>query len=204
MHLPVFKAPDFAVPHDVAYGFYGRQGGVSAPPYASLNVGRYGEDQKADIQENFRRIALDLRSSLAMCTPYPICTVSQIHSAVCVRIFEGTLHDPSLEADALVTACRGRAIGIVTADCAPVLFWARQGNGDPVIGAAHAGWRGAVSGVLEATIQAMLRYPGVQREGIQACIGPAIGLASYEVQDDMRDLGMRGREGLCAVFSSRQ
>ncbi|WEK45579.1 MAG: peptidoglycan editing factor PgeF [Candidatus Andeanibacterium colombiense] len=160
----------------IPHGFLGRRGGVSTGLVAGLNVGFGAGDDPAAVAEN-RRLAGD-----AVLPGLPLVAVHQVHSAICVTVDEPWDDSNRPTADALVTARPGTAIGIVTADCAPVLF-AEAGAG--VVGAAHAGWRGAHGGVAEATLAAMEAL-GARRERIVAAIGPAIAQASYEVAEDFR------------------
>ena len=159
----------------VRHGFFTRQGGVSQGIYASLNVGYGSDDAREAVAEN-RRLAM-AAFDLA---PDALNTVYQIHG-VTVALAE-TCWDPTAapKADAQVTDRPGIAIGILTADCVPVLFAGRKAGGAPVIGGAHAGWRGAVSGVLDETLAAMEKL-GAVRDTVRAAIGPCIGQASYEV-----------------------
>jgi polyphenol oxidase len=157
---------------DIRHAFFTRAGGVSEGLFASLNCGFSSADAPENVVEN-RRLAmaeLDL-------PPDRLTTCYQVHSAA-VAVVERPWHqDDRPRADAMVTRAPGVALGILTADCAPVLFADRQAR---VIGAAHAGWRGALGGVLEATVTAMAKL-GAAPERIAAAIGPAIGQASYEV-----------------------
>lgn len=180
MTLPVFNADEFISPPaqgKIAYGFYGRRGGVSAPPYDSLNVGLGSGDNLDHVTENHKRIlhrmGMEPRS---LVTPY------QIHSAHCVRITSNCDIREKREGDALVTDRSDIVIGVLTADCTPVLFYAYGENG-PVIGAAHAGWRGAFGGVLENTIESLCTFRGVTPGHIHAAIGPTIAQKSYEVDE---------------------
>ena len=157
----------------VAHGFLGRTGGVSTGLHAGLNVGIGSDDDAAAVAEN-RRLA-----SEAVLPGAALVTLYQIHSADCVTVrspFEDRLRP---RADALVTDRPGLALGILTADCAPVLLADKDAG---VIGAAHAGWKGAIGGVTDATILAMEAL-GAKRERITAAIGPCIARASYEVDD---------------------
>lgn len=182
--VQIFRADGFIdeAAQEVAYGFFGRQGGHSKGIYASLNCGVGSNDDAAAVAANRADICAVLGGALGeIYTPY------QVHGSVCSRVgqdgFEVALGaGVRPEADAVVTDRVGVVIGVVTADCAPVLFYApREGGLGGVIGAAHAGWRGAVGGVLEATIDALCQYEGVERAQIRACVGPCIGRASYEV-----------------------
>jgi YfiH family protein len=155
----------------VPHGFLGRRGGVSTGPYAGLNVGTGSDDDIAAIAEN-RRLATE-----AVLPGGDLVTVYQVHSADAVTVRAPTVHDLRPRADALVTDRPGLALGILTADCAPVLLADADAG---VIGAAHAGWKGALGGVTDAAILAMEAL-GARRERIAAAIGPCIARASYEV-----------------------
>lgn len=164
---------------DVSYGFYGRTGGVSQGIYASLNCGTGSGDDQALVSQNRSIVAKNLGVPSGL-----VSTVWQCHSAVCLSIkshVAGSENRP--KADALVTDAAGLAIGVLTADCGPVLFKGNKSSGAPVVGAAHAGWGGALGGVLENTVREMVEC-GAQLETIQACVGPCIMQASYEVGDD--------------------
>ncbi len=153
------------------HGYFTRQGGVSNGIYAGLNIGLGSSDQRDSVIENRRRVAEAMGVAAANLT-----TAYQIHSADAVTISAPLTGEPP-RADALVTNVPGIAIGITTADCGPVLF------ADPkarVIGAAHAGWKGALTGILESTIDAM-EAAGAHRADIVAVLGPSISQASYEV-----------------------
>lgn len=158
------------------HGFFTRRGGVSTGAYATLNCGLRGEDEPTAVAENRARAARAIGAA-----PGALRALRQVHGAAVVEADEGW--DTLPEADAMVTRTPGVALGIVTADCAPVLFHDAEAC---VIGAAHAGWKGAVTGVLEATIAAMEAL-GAARTRITAVIGPCIAQASYEVRADLRD-----------------
>jgi len=154
------------------HGFLTRQGGVSAGLYASLNCGYGSNDQPANVTENRRR-------ALAMIglPPEALATTYQIHSADVVEVTKPWPLDARPKVDAMVTTRPGIALGIGTADCAPVLL------ADPVagvIGAAHAGWRGAVTGVVEAVVRRMVER-GAEPARMCAAVGPCIAQVSYEV-----------------------
>jgi YfiH family protein len=157
---------------DVPHGFLGRRGGVSAGVHAGLNVGLGSEDDRAAIEEN------RLRAVAAVMPDARLITVYQVHSADCVVAEPWALADRP-KADALVTDRPGMLLGILTADCAPVLLADTEAG---VVGAAHAGWKGALAGVTDSTIAAMERL-GARRDRIAAAIGPCIARASYEVDD---------------------
>jgi polyphenol oxidase len=153
------------------HGFLGRRGGVSTGVIAGLNVGLGSGDEPAAIAENRARAAAAVLPGARLVAVY------QIHSPDCVIVSEPWGDDARPEADALVTDRAGILLGIVTADCAPVLFADREAG---VIGAAHAGWKGALHGVTDRTIVAMEAL-GARRSAIAAAIGPCIAQQSYEV-----------------------
>jgi polyphenol oxidase len=160
----------------IAHGFFSRTGGVSSGIYDSLNCGPGSGDDPEAVVENRRRVMAALSPGAQLIS------LSQIHSAT-VHTLSGANIKIRPEGDAMVTAVPGLALGILTADCAPVLL------ADPVagvIGAAHAGWKGALGGVLEATLEAMEKL-GALRGRIQAAIGPCIAQDNYEVGWDFRD-----------------
>ena len=172
-NLSPVRAPTLDLP-GIAHGFFTRAGGVSHGLYAGLNVGVGSDDDPADVMENRRRIAQDLGTAHDdMTTPY------QVHSAD-VHVATGPFpHDirEKPRCDGIVTAVRGLPIGVVTADCGPILFADGEAG---VVGAAHAGWKGATGGVAEATIAAMEGL-GARRDRIRAVLGPSISQANYEV-----------------------
>jgi polyphenol oxidase len=157
----------------VAHGFLGRRGGVSQGVVAGLNVGLGSADDPEAIAENRRR------ATQAALPGARLVTVYQIHSADAVTVLEPFDDRLRPRADALVTDRPGLALGILTADCAPVLLADREAG---VVGAAHAGWKGAIGGVTDSTLAAMEAL-GARRERIAAAIGPCIARASYEVDD---------------------
>ncbi len=155
----------------VKHGFFGREGGVSSGVYASLNAGTGSGDDAANVLENRARIA----AAFGFERDY-LCGVHQVHSPTAVFIEAPWPGDRPL-ADALVTTSPNLAISILTADCTPILFADKEAG---VIGAAHAGWRGALAGVIENTVRLMVEN-GAQRSRIAAAIGPCIHQSSYEV-----------------------
>ena len=155
----------------IKHGFFGRHGGVSQRLYASLNCGPGSADEAANIRENRRRVTEALSFDAAS-----LCSLYQIHSAEVVAI-EKPIGEDRPKADAMVTKTPGVLLGILTADCAPVLFADAEAG---VVGAAHAGWKGAFSGVVENTVAAMEAL-GARRANIKAAIGPCIAQHSYEV-----------------------
>ncbi len=179
-------APGIAARH----GFFTRRGGVSTGPYASLNCAWSGQDSRDAILENRRRAAGAVGAELDN-----LIGLTQVHGPDVVRVDTPWRPGEGPRADAAVTCTPGIAIGIVTADCAPVLFADAEAG---VVGGAHAGWRGALSGVLEATLAAMEAL-GADRRRIAAAVGPCIGQASYEVAADLRD-AMLARDPADARF----
>lgn len=155
----------------ITHGFFNRVGGISEGIYAGLNVGTGSNDNQNHVAVNRRLVAefLGVKSE-------NLTTVHQVHSPDVVKV-TAPLHSPKPQADALVTNIPGIAIGVLTADCGPVLFADHHAG---IIGAAHAGWRGALGGVLENTITAMIEL-GANRDNIIAVLGPAIGPKNYEV-----------------------
>ena len=161
----------------VPHGFLTRRGGVSTGVVAGLNVGLGNDDEPAALAQNRQRAVA------AVLPGARLVTLTQVHCADAVVVDEPWDEHERPQADALVTAHRGIVLGIVTADCAPVLLADAQAG---VIGAAHAGWKGAHGGVIEATLAAMERL-GARRASITAAIGPCIAQASYEVDGGFRD-----------------
>jgi YfiH family protein len=153
------------------HGFFGRKGGVSKGAVAGLNCGLGSDDDPEAVERN-RRLAAD-----AILPGAPLASVYQIHSPTAVIVTEALPNDERPKADALVTARKGLLLGIVTADCAPVLLADVEAG---VVGAAHAGWRGATAGVTDQAIAAMISL-GARVERIAAVVGPSIAKASYEV-----------------------
>jgi polyphenol oxidase len=160
----------------LCHGFFGRAGGASSGVFSGLNCGYGSSDQKEAISINRARVAEAMGLS-----PEALCGVHQVHSADVITLTGASPDRP--KADAMVTATPGVALSVLTADCAPVLF-ADAGAG--VIGAAHAGWKGALGGVLEATIEAMEAL-GADRAGIAVVIGPTISQRAYEVGPEFLD-----------------
>ena len=158
------------------HGFLGRRGGISVGECAGLNVGFGSHDDREAIAGN-RRLAV-----AAVLPEAELATVHQIHSAEVVTTDQSWPQGGRPRADAMVTDRPNLLLGILTADCAPVLFADHKAV---VVGAAHAGWRGALAGVTDATIEAMEQL-GSRRENIHAAVGPCIAQPSYEVDDDFR------------------
>jgi len=156
----------------VRHGFFTRSGGVSHGVYATLNGGTGSNDAPDNVEENRARMAIALGV-----TPDRFLTAYQIHSPDVVVVEEPWTHDRRPRADAMVTRLPRLAIGVSTADCGPLLFADAEAH---VIAAAHAGWRGALAGVIEAAIAAMEKL-GAQRSRIATALGPTIRQPNYEV-----------------------
>ncbi|MCW8835159.1 MAG: peptidoglycan editing factor PgeF [Rhodospirillales bacterium] len=176
----------------VRHAFFGRQGGVSKGIYSALNCGPGSNDVAGHVHENRNRammaLGLDGRALI---------TVHQVHSADAVTVTAPWGEGGAPKADALVTRKRGVALGILTADCTPILFADAAGG---VVGAAHAGWKGALGGIAEATVAAMEEL-GAKRGRIIAGIGPCIAQASYEVGPEFHRAFISASEGNNAFFT---
>jgi polyphenol oxidase len=165
-------------PIKVPHGFFTRRGGVSTGPFASLNCSLSSLDDRHAVLANRARVARTLAID-----PAHLLGLTQVHGIRVVTATEPWAIGQGEKADGMVTDRPGLALGIISADCAPVLF---ADVGGRIVGAAHAGWRGAAAGVLEATIAAMVAL-GTSPARITAAIGPCIAQASYEVGPDLRD-----------------
>lgn len=175
----------------LTHGFFGRAGGASSGVFVGLNCGHGSSDQTEAVALNRRRVAaamgIDADSLVG---------VTQIHSASVVRIDGPGTDRPT--ADALVTDRPGLALSVLTADCAPVLLADREGG---VVGAAHAGWKGALGGVIEATVEAMAGL-GARTNRIAAAVGPTISQKSYEVGPEFLDTFMAEDDRALRFFAS--
>ena len=173
--MPIL-APELSALPGIRHAFFTREGGVSSGLYASLNGGLGSSDDPSRVAENRRRMTehLGLR-------PDALVSLHQIHSPDAVVVEQPWARDQRPRADGMATARTGLALGITTADCGPVLFADAEAR---VVGAAHAGWRGVISGVLEATLAAMGGL-GARRERIVAVLGPTIRQDSYEVGSEL-------------------
>ena len=169
---PVFLRSGLLSPQ--RHGFFTRIGGVSEGPYASLNCSMGTGDAPDALRENRRRVADAMGVA-----PDHLLGITQVHGSAVATVAEPWRPGEGPRADALVTDRPGLALGVITADCAPVLFAARG-----IVGAAHAGWRGAAGGILEATVAAMRRLGAGE---IAAAVGPCIGQESYEVGPELRE-----------------
>ena len=180
--------PDWPAPARVRAAFTLRRGGVSAPPFDSLNLAMHVEDTAEAVIENRRRLRalLDLPTEPAW--------LEQVHGADVADLDRQDMRvDMRVRADAAVTRQPGRVCAILVADCMPVLFATRDGS---AVGAAHAGWRGLASGVLEATAAALAADPAE----LVAWLGPAIGSAHFEVGEDVRSAFVGRDPGAASAF----
>ncbi|MDQ0466045.1 YfiH family protein [Caulobacter ginsengisoli] len=189
--VPVIQSPLLAGLKGVRHAFFTRQGGVSSGLYDSLNVGIGSSDAPADVTENRKRIG-----DWFGVTPDALNTCYQIHSAK-AHVVEAPWGAYRPQGDALATDQPSIALGVLTADCAPVLLADAQGH---VVASAHAGWQGALTGIVEAAVAAMERI-GAQRERIVAAIGPCIGPKSYEVGLEFFERFEAERPGSARFFS---
>jgi YfiH family protein len=181
--------------HGIRHAFFTRRGGVSTGIYHSLNCGLGSGDDPASVRVNRARAmaALDL--------PYQaLVTCHQYHSTEVAVIDGDAIPDEPPKVDALVTTSPNLALGIMTADCGPVLF---ADSRDRIIGAAHAGWRGALGGVREATVDAMIEQ-GARADNIFAAIGPMIGPDSYEVGPEFPTPFLEQEAGNGAFFKAAE
>ena len=187
MTLDIITAPALA---PLRHGFFGRAGGASSGVFEGLNCGYGSSDQHEAVTINRDRVAE------AMQVPaLALLGVHQVHSADVLSITD--LAAPRPKADAMVTTVPGLALSVLTADCQPVLF------ADPyagVIGAAHAGWKGAVAGILEATVAAMVAL-GAEPANIRAVIGPTISQRNYEVGPEFYDTVMASDDTAARFFA---
>jgi YfiH family protein len=170
--VPALRDRGLAALHRVRHGFFTRGGGVSDGVYASLNCGLGSSDERQRILANRARVAATLGAPpAALATPF------QVHGTEAIVVDAAWPADARPHADAVVTARPGIALGVGTADCGPVLLADPEAQ---VIGAAHAGWRGALAGILESAVAAMEGL-GARRQRVVAALGPTISQANYEV-----------------------
>lgn len=182
-----YQQPSWVEDGMVVAGFSTRNGGSSRPPFNSLNLGFNTGDLAAHVEAN----RATLTGAFAL-PPHRLLTVNQVHGnqiLVIDRPNQDLLHFQRVDADAIVTDQPDILIGILVADCFPVLLWSRQ---DGVAAAVHVGWRGAAAGLLGHTVQAMVQQFGVRPERLRAAIGPGIGAHSYEVDRPVRDAFRQG------------
>ena len=169
--LDPIRADSISAPH----GFFTRIGGVSTGRYEGLNCGPGSDDDPAAVTENRARVTAALGAEY-------LASMHQVHSAEAIHI-AGPYEGERPKLDGMATATKGVALGALHADCAPVLFEDAEAN---IVGAAHAGWRGALGGVTDATIAEMVKL-GAKRENIAAAIGPCISQRAYEVGPEFMD-----------------
>ena len=161
----------------VKHGFFTRQGGVSDGIYASLNTGVGSSDDQALVAENRRRIAAHMGG-----TPDDLAACYQVHSTI-AHVAQSGWKDSRPEGDASVTRAAGVICGVLTADCAPILLADATAG---IVGAAHAGWKGALGGIIQSTVVTMTEM-GAKPSRIVAVVGPCIAQESYEVSADYQD-----------------
>ncbi len=171
--------------------FCTRNGGVSEGVFTSLNCGLGSGDEATRVGENRARAMAKIGLPVAA-----LCTAYQSHGARCVTVVSPWEHGDRPKVDAMVTDRPGIALGVLTADCAPVLFADSRAR---VVGVAHAGWRGALAGVLEETVAAMGRH-GADTGAVVAAIGPCIGAASYEVGPEFQETFLAEDPGSADLF----
>lgn len=189
MTLEIITADNLA---PVKHGFFTRKGGASSGVFSGLNCGPGSSDQAEAVAKNRARVARSMQVPAEN-----LVTLHQVHSAD-VHTVSLPFAAGSIKGDALVTSTPGLALGVLSADCAPVLFADSQAR---VIGAAHAGWKGALIGVLEATLDAMERL-GAQRSEISAVIGPTISQQAYQVGPDFLERFMADDADNSRFFAS--
>lgn len=183
----------------VRHGFFGRKGGVSEGIYNSLNCGPGSDDDAMMVQENRKRVANYFGQSAES-----LASVWQIHSPDCLVINQiPASGEARPKADAMVTDKPNIILGVLTADCGPILLTGQKPDGLPIIGAAHSGWRGAIGGVLESTVKTLCDL-GADINTIRAAVGPCIGPASYEVGNSFIDPFIKQDEGNEHFFKDGQ
>lgn len=201
MKLAPIICPDLAAMPSIAHGFFTRAGGVSQGIYTGLNCGLGSADATSDVLENRRRIADHLVGAAnwrpGLAASGGVLTANQVHSASAIVVEKAWPAGERPKADGLVTRVPGLVLGVLTADCAPVLFADGEAG---VVGAAHAGWRGALTGVVEATIEAMIGLGAVRRR-IVAAVGPCIGTEAYEVGPEFEQRFLAASAGNARWFS---
>ncbi len=189
--LPIVQSPLLSRVSGVRHAFFTRRGGVSKGVYDSLNVGVGSRDDPAHVQENRARAAAAMGVDLGR-----LLTCYQIHSTTAVTALEPWSARP--EADGVVTATPGIACGAMGADCTMILLADGEAR---VVAAAHAGWKGALGGMVESTIAAM-QAQGARRDRIVAAVGPCIAQASYEVGEEFRERFVVEAEGSARFFAA--
>jgi len=179
----------------ISHGYFTREGGISSGLYTSLNGGLGSNDELNNVIENRARMAATLRVE-----PANLLSLYQIHSSDVVTVTEPWSVANRPKADGMATKIPGLALAIGTADCGPVLFLDAKAQ---VVGACHAGWKGALGGVIDATVDAMEKL-GAQRRNIRAALGPTISRAAYEVGDDfVSAFESKDKDGLAFFFDGK-
>ena len=163
--------------NSIVHGFFGRRGGASEGVYSSLNCGYGSGDQIEIVRKNREFVASSLGAA-----PDKLLTVYQVHSADAVAVTSAWSREDAPHADGMVTNVPGIALGVLAADCAPVLF---ADEAAKVVGSAHAGWQGAIKGVVASVVDRMVGL-GASRDNIKACVGPCISQKNYEVGPEFR------------------
>ncbi len=178
-NLKIYSDDNFigAFSSDVFHGFFTRRGGVSEGMYRGLNCGIGSNDDALKVQENRNMVA-----KASGVKNHNLLSLYQVHGAETIYVQKSWEACNRPKADSFVTDISGIALGILTADCAPILFVGQKENNEPVIGAAHAGWGGALKGVIESTIFVMAEI-GAVKNSIRAMVGPCICQTSYEVKE---------------------
>jgi len=192
MNLPAFKSNTLSALPGINHGFFGREGGVSEGIYASLNCGLGSADDQRAVAENRSRIAAAMDVA-----PAQLLSLYQHHSPDVVTVDQTWVPGNGPKGDAMITNQPGIALAIATADCVPVLFADAENR---IIGAAHAGWRGALGGVLQNTVEAMVAL-GANRTTVRAVVGPCIHQSSYQVGYDVRDAFTSAKPGADQFFA---
>jgi YfiH family protein len=187
----MLKSPLIFSEAGIAHGFFTREGGVSTGIYAGLNCGLGSDDDPAHVAANRARCA-----EMLGVAPAGLVTAYQVHGITVAEVTAPWTPGNGPKADALVTTRRGVALGILTADCTPILLADAKAG---VIGAAHAGWKGAKGGVMEAVVADMVRH-GARHADIVAAVGPVIGSASYEVGPEFRQAFLDDDPAAAAFF----
>ena len=159
---------------NLSYGFFTRRGGCSRPPYDSLNCSFNVEDNQDDVEENLKLVCNQLKLE-------KLIKLNQTHSSEVFVVHNKDILTNNIQADGLVTKLKGIGLSILGADCAPILFYDKISK---IIGACHAGWRGALNGIIESTINNMVNL-GAKRNDIISIIGPTIHKESYEIKKDV-------------------
>ena len=159
---------------NLSYGFFTRRGGCSRPPYDTLNCSFNVEDNQYDVVENLKLVCNQLKLE-------KLIKLNQTHSSKVFVVHNKDILTDNIQADGLVTKLKGIGLSILGADCAPILFYDKISK---IIGACHAGWRGALNGIIESTISNMVNL-GAKRNDIISIIGPTIHKESYEIKKDV-------------------